>query len=373
MILNTLNIHAVKTTIAMALAISCSGVLFAAKEVTTAYVVKQGDTYASIAKKLGLTEKELKGGIADAWSDGGCLEPDPLSLRTAKILYIKHKDYSEEKKLKRKMELTSDLKSRGVTSELQSQLPDDRLAECEEVLGLKISNEDYLAALCRFDNVFVTLREKTADAKGRNEIYGYFNKADGKPDYAIVFRGKNMSFYRIDEMQGSSKRIVTLLNADKPREAVDMKDFKNAFTCADRALVLTSYLESDTIYLLHKQRYRSDLKIADKVISVGTLYFDASTYWAFRVICPHAIQSYRVNIKFISDEADPVDLGYYYLYANVSRKELIKPMKKGLQEIVDRNWRLDRSSSRPASPPSVTDSEVRYLIDCPGHLEISPQ
>ena len=371
MILNTFNIQAAKKSIAMVLAISYSGTLFAAKEITTAYVVKRGDTYASIAQKLGLTEEELKRGIADAWSDGGCLEADPLSLRTAKILYIKHKDYSEEKKLRRMRKSASDLKSDEVTRESQCQLPDDRLAECEEVLGLKISNEDYLAALCRFDNVFGTVREKTADAKGRNEIYSLFNNADGKPDYALLFRGENMSFYRIDEMQGSSKRIVTLLNADRPREIVDIKDFKNAFACADCALVLTSYWQSDTIYLLNKQQYRSDLKIADKAISVGALYFDASTYLAFRVICPHAIQSYRVNIKFISDEADPVDLGYYYLYTNVSRKELIKPMKIGLQEVVDRNWRLDRSSSRPASPPRVTDSEVRYLIDCPGHLKIS--
>ena len=373
MILNTFNIHAAKATIAMVLAIGYSGTLFAAKEVTTAHVVKRGDTYASIAKKFGLTEKELKKGIADAWSDRGCRDLDPFSLRIANVLYIKHMDYSEEEKLKRKTKAASDLKSEEVTRESQCQFPDDRLAECEEVLGLKISNEDYLAALCRFDKVFVTLRGKTADAKGRNEIYGYFNKADGKPDYAIVFRGGNMSFYRIDEMQGSSKRIVTLLNADRPREVVDIKDFKNAFTCADCALVLTSYWQSDTIYLLHKQRYQSDLKIADKVISVGALNFDASTYWAFRVICPHAIQSYRVNLKFISEEADPVDLGYYYLHTKISRKALMLPMKKGLQEVVDRNWRLDRSSSRPATPPSVTDSEVRYLIDCPGHLKFSPQ
>lgn len=373
MILNALNIHVAKLTIAIVITVSYSGALFAAKEVTTAYVVKRGDTYASIAKKFGLTEKELKKGIADAWSDRGCRELDPFSLRIANVLYIKHMDYSEEEELKRKTKAASDLKSDEVTRESQCQFPDDRLAECEEVLELKISNEDYLAALCRFDKVFCTLREKTADAKGRNEIYGYFNKADGKPDYAILFRGKNMSFYRIDEMQGSGKRIVTLLNADRPREVVDIKDFKNAFTYADCALVLTSYWQSDTIYLLHKQQYRSDLKIADKAISVGALYFDAYTYWALRVICPHAIQSYRVNIKFISDEADPVDLGYYYLYTNVSRRELIKPIKKGLQEIVDRNWRLDRSSSRPATPPSVTDSEVRYLIDCPGHLKISPQ
>ena len=376
MILNTFNIHATKAIIAIVLAISYSSTLFAAKEVTTAYVVKRGDTYASIAKKFGLTEEELKNDLVEScYDDRQWRGFDRFKLRIADVLYIKHMDYSEEKKHDRMKKSAAALKTESVTREPQRQLTEKHLLECERVFGQKILDEDFRAALCRFNSENIwSLREKTLDATGRREIYEFFNKADGKPDYALLFNGERKSLYRIDEAQGN-KKIVTQLNVDSPRKVVDISDFKKAFKEAHSALVLTSdhLWKSDKLYMMCNQRTCQTVKIEEKPAVVGSLYFDANIYETLKAVCPNAVNSFRVNLKFISDEADPVDLGYYYLCTKVSRKELIKPMKKGLQEVVDRNWRLDRPSSRPASPPSVTDSEVRYLIDCPGHLKISSQ
>jgi hypothetical protein len=351
------------------LILSLSHASFAAKEVITAYVVKRGDTYASIAKRFGLTKEELKKGITAAWTDRGCLEIDPWGLQIAKVLYIKHMDYSEEEKRARIRKFATELTVDGTTRELQHQLTAKRLLEYEQVFEQKISDEDFCAALWRFDNnQSWCLREKVANAEGRKEIYDLFNTDDGKPDYALLFNGERKSLYRIDETKGNT-RIVTQLYADKPRNVVDIKDFKKAFKNADAALVLTI----DVLYIMCNRRYWQDIKIVDTPAFIGDLYFGAKVYGMLNAVCPNTVRHYRVNLKFITDEADPIDLGYYYLDAKISRKSLIMPMKKGLQDVVDRNWRLDRSASRSEYPPMVTDSEVRYLIDCPGHLKMMGQ
>ena len=356
------------------LILSLSHASFAAKEVITAYVVKRGDTYASIAKRFGLTEEELKKGITDAWTDRGYPEIDPWGLQIAKVLYIKHMDYSEEKKHERIRKAAAELTFESTTRELQHQLTAKRLSECEQAFGQKISNEDFLSALWRIDNNQIwSLREMATDAEGRKEIYDLFNKADGKPDYALLFNGIRKNLYRIDETQGN-KRIVTQLYADKPRNVVDIKDFKKAFKNADAALVLTGdYLKIDVLYIMCNRRYWQDIEIVETPTIIGDLYFGANVYGILKAVCPNTVRHYRVNLKFITDEADPIDLGYYYFDAKISRKSLIMPMKKGLQDVVDRNWRLDRSASRSEYPPMVTDSEVRYLIDCPGHLKMLGQ
>jgi hypothetical protein len=211
------------------------------------------------------------------------------------------------------------------------------------------------------------------DAEGRKEIYDLFNKADGKPDYALLFNGIRKNLYRIDETQGN-KRIVTKLYVDSPRDVVDINDFKKAFKDADAALVLTSdHLKIDVLYMIYNRRYWQAIKIVETPTIIGDLYFGANVYGILKAVCPNSVKHYRVNLKFISDEADPIDLGYYYLDATVSRKDLVVPMRKGLQEVVNRNWRLDRSASRSECPPEVTDSEVRYLIDRPGHLKMQGQ
>lgn len=368
------SLSSVKVCLTAFIALCLCMVSFAAKEVITAYVVKRGDTHASIAKKFGLTEKELRKNLFDVWMERGCMGDDYDSLRIANVLYIKHMDYSEEKKHDRMKRSAVALKTESVTREPQHQLAEKSLLKCERVFGQKISDEDFRAALYRFncfpdtnDHIW-SLREKAFDAEGRKEIYTLFNDADGRPDYALLFNGKTKSLFRIDEAQ-ESKRIVTKLNVDCPRNVVDISDFKKEFKDADGSLVLTS----GYLCIMCNRRYWQAIKIEERPTVVGNLYFGANIYETLKAICPNAINSYRVNIIFISEKADPVDLGCFYLDANVSRKALIIPMKKGLQEVVDRNWRLDRSSSRPASPPIVTDSEVRYLIDCPGHLKILPQ
>lgn len=364
-----------KAFLASVLILALCQASFAAKKVTTPYVVKRGDTESSIAKKFGLKEKEFKEIVSNNWIDrGGYLDDNPFPLRIAKVIYITHMDYSEEEKRARIRKSATELTVDGTTRELQHQLTAKRLLEYEQVFEQKISDEDFCAALWRFDNnQSWCLREKVANAEGRKEIYDLFNTDDGKPDYALLFNGERKSLYRIDETKGNT-RIVTQLYADKPRNVVDIKDFKKAFKNADAALVLTGdYLKIDVLYIMCNRRYWQDIKIVDTPAFIGDLYFGAKVYGMLNAVCPNTVRHYRVNLKFITDEADPIDLGYYYLDAKISRKSLIMPMKKGLQDVVDRNWRLDRSASRSEYPPMVTDSEVRYLIDCPGHLKMSAQ
>jgi hypothetical protein len=103
------------------------------------------------------------------------------------------------------------------------------------------------------------------------------------------------------------------------------------------------------------------------------MYFGERTYTWIKTLFPSSVKWRRVALKFSSKETDSIDLGCFYLDDEISRQTLRKPLKAGLQAVVDRNWRRDVFDTRPATAPKVTDGEVRYLLDCSGNLTMTMQ
>ena len=359
-----------KTFLASLLMMAFCEASFAAKKVTTAYVVKPGDTHASIAKKFGLTEKEFKEAQFERHIKD--FTYDPFDLSKAKVLYIDHMDYSEEKELARNKKAAADLDTAKVTQESADQISLQRLDKCEKALGIKISDKDFIAALGRFERESWP-RCVVADAQGRKEIYGLLNKCDGKPDYALLFKRAEWRLYRIDEVN-DGRKIVTVLDADKKRMVVSIKSFKKTFEDSDCAvIVVCDYIGTDGLYLVSKPRYLQDVEIWDMADTVGNMYFGERTYTWIKTLFPSSVKWRRVALKFSSKETDSIDLGCFYLDDEISRQTLRKPLKAGLQAVVDRNWGRDVSATRPATAPKVTDGEVRYLLDCTGNLTMTMQ